>query len=188
LDGLDVDIKNTIANTWMIPPETYRNNEPVILIATAHEKGHCSLGLLIARETYLSAPNRDLKRGVTKHGRDQILWLVREAPLPPSRWDGIDMAQFRALRAVKGGAKRAAAFFKATLGRIIHRSVVEALLHDQKDPMKRLRGNGGARDLLLPEQIALLSGTYDKPQALGFGIDLPTDAFVAVSVEAAKQG
>ncbi|MEQ1672999.1 MAG: NaeI family type II restriction endonuclease, partial [Hyphomicrobium sp.] len=24
IDGLDVDIKNTISTTWMIPPETYR--------------------------------------------------------------------------------------------------------------------------------------------------------------------
>jgi hypothetical protein len=187
LDGLDVDIKNTIASTWMIPPETYRNAEPVILIAAAHGKGHCSLGLLVAREAFLSAPNRDLKRGINKHGRDSILWLVKAVPLPLSRWDGIDMAAFRSLRLVQGGAVRAAAFFRAHVGRIIHRTVVEALLHDQKDPMKRLRINGGARDLLAPDGILLLSGVYDRPQAASLGFDLPPDTFVAIPTSSPKE-
>jgi hypothetical protein len=34
LDGLDVDIKNTTADTWMIPPETYKNEDPCLVIAS----------------------------------------------------------------------------------------------------------------------------------------------------------
>jgi hypothetical protein len=180
LDGLDVDIKNTIASTWMIPPETYRNAEPVILIASAHDRGHCSLGLLVARDAFLSAPNRDQKRGVNKQGRDSILWLVREAPLPVSCWESIDMAAFRELRFRKGGTSRATAFFGTHLGKVIHRTVIEALLHDQKDPMKRLRKSGGARDQLERKGVLLLSGVYDHQQARALGYDLPSDAFLAI--------
>ena len=45
--------------------------------------------------------------------------------------------------------------------RSVHREVIAGLLFDQRDYMKRLRGNGGARDLLRQEKIALLSGAYD---------------------------
>jgi hypothetical protein len=72
------------------------------------------------------------------------------------------MAAFRELRKLRGGTKRAAAFFTSHLRKPIHRSVIQALLFDQEDYMKRLRGNGGARDILRKQGIALLSGFYDK--------------------------
>lgn len=48
--------------------------------------------------------------------------------------------------------------------------------------MKRMRGNGGIRDILGPEGIAVLSGAYDAPLAkqLGYGI-LLKDEFLAIS-------
>lgn len=164
IEGLDVDVKNTVGSTWMIPPETYKTADPCLLIATAEDDGLCWLGLLIARETYLNAPNRDMKRSVSAAGFEHILWIVNGQRFPVSRWEGIDMARFRELRKVKGGSRRAAAFFRENLRRPVHRSIVQALLFDQDDYMKRLRGNGGARDELRAEGIMLLSGAYDADQ------------------------
>lgn len=182
IDGQDVDIKNTIGTTWMIPPETYQNEEPCLLIATAKFDGRCWLGILLARENYLGARNRDGKKSVTAEGKRNILWLVEDAPYPASAWAEIDMARFRELRQIKGGKKRAAQFFRENLGKKIDRSIVESLLHDQRDFMKRVRGNGGARDDLKKEKILILSGIYDAKEAKRRGIALKRDEFVAVRI------
>ena len=184
VDGLDLDIKNTVGTTWMIPPETYRQEEACLLIASASVRNTCSLGIMIARDRYLTKPNRDKKRGVSKEGRRNILWLVDQEPLPESRWVGFDMMRFRELRKIRGGTIRAAAFFSENLGKRIHRTVIQSLLFDQQDFMKRLRKNGGARDLLARKGILLLSGAYDadKARRLGVGV-LQSDEFIAVQSE-----
>lgn len=183
IDGVDLDIKNTVRSTWMIPPETYRQEEPCLLIATATSGATCSLGLLVARDAYLSKPNRDQKRGVNKNGHANILWLVEKASMPPNRWDGLDMIRFRELRREKPGARRAALFFTENLDRPVSRSIVESLLFDQEDPMKRLRGNGGARDLLEPQGIELLSGPYGKQRLAELNMPpILEDEFISVRV------
>jgi Restriction endonuclease NaeI len=168
--GMDVDVKNTVSKTWMIPPETFKNVEPCILIMVATEDRHCSMGLMIARPEYLNAPNRDAKRSVSSKAFENIYWMVKQQPLPESRFNGIDMARFRQLRSMRGGAKRAAAFFRENTGRIIHRTVVQGLLFDQDDYMKRIRSNGGAKDLLSRENIAILSGAYARNAICAFGL------------------
>lgn len=77
IDGEDVDVKNTVGVTWMIPRETYNVEGPCLLICIADAKGRCWLGLILAREAYLGAPNQDKKRGVSAFGRKNILWLAR---------------------------------------------------------------------------------------------------------------
>jgi len=183
IDGLDVDVKNTVGGTWMIPPETYRNEEPCLLIAIADDERKCWMGLMLARSEYLGAleGNRDGKRSVLKKGKENILWIVEGIKLPASRWVDIDMEVFRKLRNIKGGTKRAAEFFRLNRQKIIHRSIVQALLFDQRDYMKRLRGNGGARDLLASEGILLLSGAYDKTRIEQFfGRPVSRDEFIAL--------
>ncbi len=187
IDGLNVDIKNTVTRTWMIPPETYGNEGCCVLIATAESNGYCQLGLIVAREAYLTKPNRDRKRGVGKMGKENIMWLLDRAPFPPSRWEGLDMGRFRDLRKIKGGKKRATAFFFENLDRPVHRSILETLLFDQLDFMKRLRGNGGARDELAPMGIVLLSGCADAKAARLFGFELDADEFVAVKPRTAAE-
>jgi len=163
LDGYDVDVKNTIGNSWcwMIPPETIREEGPCLLIASNERQRESWMGLIMARAEYLGAPNRDMKRRVNSTAFKDILWLAEAVSWPPNRWLGLDMARFRELRQLPGsGAARAATFFRENLRRPIHRRVILALLHDQLDPMKRVRGNQGAKDLLRPQNIALLSGNY----------------------------
>ncbi len=181
VDGVDVDIKHSFSQAWMIPKETYRNADPCLLFATASEGGTCSLGLIRARDEYLNAPNRDLKRGVGALGKRNILWLIQDERLPESRWLGINMMRFRELRGMRGGNKRVAQFFRENIGRIVHRNVVMSLLFNQKDYMKRLRKNGGARDLLNGEGILLLSGAFDRELLAAHGLsECGRDQWVAV--------
>ncbi len=184
IDGVEVDIKNTIGSSWMIPPETFRAEEPCLLIATAKFDGRCWLGLVLARDAYLNSAegNRDKKRSISEAGRRNIMWLVEDQEYPQSRWDGIDMKRFRQLRDINPGEDRAAEFFRENIGRIVHRSVIQALLHDQLDYMKRVRGNGGARDILQHDGILLLNGSWTPHRkiARSQGIDLLPDETVAV--------
>ena len=160
IDGLDVDIKNTIGETWMIPPETFRTEDACLVVASEEATHRCWLGLLIARDAYLNAPNRDQKRSVASGAFQNILWLIEGAPYPKSHWANINMDRFRTLRKIRGGTNRAVAFFSENLRLPVHRIVIQSLLL-QHDYMKRLRANGGARDVLQRRGIALLSGIYD---------------------------
>lgn len=187
LAGHDVDVKNTVSRSWawMIPPESFRNEEPVLLIAADEDARKAWMGLLVCRPQYLGSPNRDDKRGVLSSAYQHILWLAEGLDWPPNRWHGLDMRRFRELRDVPGGAARAAMFFEENLGRVTHRSIAVALLFDQQDPLKRLRGNHGARDILAPKGIALLSGTRDRSVAAQLGFLIAGDEFVAVAPTAA---
>jgi Restriction endonuclease NaeI len=182
IDGTDVDVKNTVSTTWTIPPETYRSEEPCLLIAIADSDKKFWLGLIVAKADYLTkAGNRDSKRSISAEGLRNILWLVDGAALPPSRFHNVDLMRFRELRKVKGGSKRAAQFFSENLNKPFHRIVVQTLLHDQLDYMKRLRGNGGARDLLQVRGVALLSSSYEKAELKKRAIDTSSgDIWVAV--------
>lgn len=185
IGGKDVDIKNTVGGNWSIPQETYRNSEPCLLMAVDEEKHTCFLGLLIARPSHLQpGSNRDTKKGVSKDGFRNILWLVRDEPFPQSKFLELDMDRFRELRKVRGGKLRAAQFFRENLAHVIHRDVALALLFDQLDPMKRLRANGGAPDILRSENIAILIGTYRKDRVLAAALgyqNLQRDEIVAVT-------
>jgi Restriction endonuclease NaeI len=176
----DVDVKHTVGSNWMIPPESSRVSGPCLLIITNEKQRTCSMGLILARPEYLTKGNRDQKGSISAAGKANILWLIREANWPRDRWAGIDMKRFRELRKMKGGSKRMAQFFRENLGRPIHRSVVQALLHDQKDFMKRVRGNGGARDALKNEAIFVLSGAYDRAAIASLNLPmLSKDEFLA---------
>lgn len=191
--GLDVDIKNTVGNNWSIPLETYRSSEPCLLMAVNDAKFTCSLGIIIAKLEYLHGGkgNRDTKRGVSKAGFENILWLVEDRPFPPSRFSEIDMNRFRELRKIRKGNERAAQFWRENLGIIVHRDVMQTLLFDQYDYMKRLRSNGGAPDILKSEGIDILIGTYkqDRIIAGSLGIDaLRRDQIVGVRLNSESAG
>lgn len=188
IDGLDVDVKNTVSKSWMVPPETFRNAEPCVLVMVATASHRCSLGVFVAREAYLNAGNRDGKRSISASAFEHISWLLKDERLPESRFLGIDMNRFRDLRLMRGGTKRAAQFFRENLRRVVNRTVLQGLLHDQDDYMKRLRGNGGARDVLHTEGIALLSGAYHSAASSHFGIaHLDRDSFCAVEFSQADE-
>lgn len=196
IGGHDVDVKNTVNDNWMIPPETYNEVrgegiEPggtCLLIRINEASNRCWLGLVRVRMSYLNAPNRDGKRSISSASMQNIMWLVEGEPYQAGHWQQFDMKRFRELRDLRGGSKRAAAFFSENLGKPVHRSVVLALLHDQLDPMKRLRWNSGAKQILWASNIALLSGKYFGVQAGHLGIaGLKRDQFVAVQLDDAQR-
>ncbi len=92
------------------------------------------------------------------------------------------MSRFRQLREIKGGKKRAAQFFRENIGKKVNRKVLQSLLHDQKDYMKRIRGNGGARDELRKERIEILTGVYDSKKAMRRGITLEADEVISLEI------
>lgn len=192
IKGKDVDIKNTVNTNWSIPQETYNNSEPCVLMRIDETSHKCYLGLIIAKPEYLHGGkgNRDTKKGVSAAGFKNILWLVDGAPFRRSRFIGLDMDRFRQLRKTLQGNERVAQFCRENAGRVIHREVMQALLFDQYDYMKRLRANGGAPDTLRNEGTAILIGTYrkdrDAAKALGFA-DLRQDEIVAVKAKSAQE-
>ena len=190
LAGHDVDVKNTIGKSWcwMIPPETIRHEGPCLLIASDEQKRLSWMGLILARDEYLGAVNRDLKRRINSTAFHNILWLADATPWPPNRWIGLDMVRFRQLRQLKGGAKRAAAFFRENLRRPTHRSIMLALLHDQLDAMKRLRKNAGAKNILRPEGIALISGLYFNHVLDSLGLPrIGIDEYIAIKPQSSEE-
>jgi hypothetical protein len=67
----------------------------------------------------------------------------------------------QAIMGAGGGTMRLAALFEAVQRKPISRVIVQALAQ-QHDYMKRIRRNGGARDVLAPKGIAILWGGADK--------------------------
>lgn len=179
VDGMDVDVKNTLGDTWMIPREAV--GKPCILVASDEVRRTCYFGLIVAKLAYLTlSTNQDLKRSITVAGAENIHWLLFNQSYPPSFWSQLGDAKTHAIMRGLSGTERVAALFREALGVVVHRDIVQAVAQ-QKDYMKRLRKNGGARDQLEREGIAILSGLYDT--ALLQQLNLPLlniDEFMSV--------
>jgi len=160
IEDLDVDIKNTIRNTWMIPREAV--DKPCLLVSSDEAKGVCHLGILIAKPAYLTmGHNQDKKLSVSAFGFKNIHWLFANKSYPVSFWAKIGESRTKKILLGPTGNERIAQLFREVQRQPIHRDVIQATAQ-QKDYMKRLRKNGGARDILLSEGIVILSGNYDK--------------------------
>ncbi|HWG22443.1 MAG TPA: NaeI family type II restriction endonuclease [Terracidiphilus sp.] len=160
IDGIEVDIKNTMASNWMIPAEAI--GHPCLLVKTSEKLSRFSIGIVVARDEHLSAgKNRDGKRAISAQGRDHIHWVLRDQPYPENIWSGLDPELRKKIVSYPPGTKRVAALFRLVQQKPISRVQVVTMA-PQRDGMKRLRKNGGARDSLAHEGIAILSGCFDK--------------------------
>ena len=178
IDGVDVDIKNTVGSNWTLPPEVL--NKPCILISSNEKTGLCNLGLVVVRPEYLSkGTNRDEKKTIAKSNFGNIRWLLYEFSYPKNIWESADPALVKRIFKSKSGAERLVQMFKEMQGVPITRTVIEGIAQ-QKDYMKRLRKNGGARDKLAADGIALLSGAYDRVLIKNLGLPFCTrDEFIS---------
>lgn len=159
VDGVDVDIKNTVTGNWMIPDEA--SGKPCILVASDDVKAKCYLGIIVARPEYLTAgANKDNKRSISAAGMAHIRWLLHDCPYPPNFWEDVPVAVAQHIMLGRSGNERLIRLFDSLPDRPIHRDIVHGVAR-QKDYMKRLRRNGGARDKLAAQGIAILSGAYD---------------------------
>jgi Restriction endonuclease NaeI len=160
IDGLDVDVKNTLGTTWMIPREAI--DKPCILVASDEERHTCYFGIFVAHLSNLTTGlNQDQKRSVCAAGFDNIHWILVDEPYPDSFWVKIGEKKTHDVMRGRTGNERIETLFREVQQLPIHRDIVQAVAQ-QKDYMKRLRKNGGARDALAAEGIAILSGKYDS--------------------------
>lgn len=174
----DVDVKNTIGRSWMIPKEAV--GCPCLLFAEDDEKAVCSAGLIVAQDGYLTGgSNRDGKRGISAAGLKNAWWLFRDR-LMKSFWSSVSREFIGQIMDPKtSGTERLRRLFKHVQGRPISREVIRSVAR-QKDYMKRLRKNGGARDPLAKEGVVILGGAYGAELIGEFG--LPTcgaDEFIS---------
>lgn len=180
LGGVETDIKHSIGTAWMIPREAV--NKPCVLISENETTARFNLGVIICRpENLTTGGNRDQKLQVSAYGRDQAVWLAKEAPYPRNIWQGFDPQLLALINSHKGGARRVAELFRNLQNTPIPRSAIAAIAA-QLDPLKRVRANGGARDILRAEGIAILWGSYDRALISALGLPrLLSDEFVSLT-------
>jgi len=164
----DVDVKFTIGNNWMIPKEAI--GHICILIAADESSLLGYFGLLKADPLYLTqGGNRDKKVSVSAVGFRNINWLVSNHPYPQNFWRSVPPAQRKTIFSARGGTARLAKLFELFQAIPIHRSVIADIAR-QKDNMKRIRKNGGARDVLEAKGISILGGAYDSTKIARLGL------------------
>lgn len=172
--GIEVDCKySQRLNGWMIPPEA-RGHICMVVWAEDSEDPRWSLGLVRATEEHLNTGgNRDSKATLNKVGTRAIYWLWQRSQLPPNVLLQIDPQTVCRMMALPSGASRVRELFRVTQKRIVGRAVV-ATVGQQKDYMKRVRANGGARSSLRREGLLVL-GQYRSHVriAADLGLDLP---------------
>lgn len=189
IDGVEVDCKwSQRDGEWMIPPEAI--GRICMLVHADDETSEWKLGLLTVDQSQLRAgANRDGKRTLSAEGRQTIRWiwescfaeniLLRMTP---------DME--RGVLAPKSGTERLNALFRAFLGEVISRNVIETVAR-QHDALKRLRYNGGSRSALQPEGIVILGGSsrVHRNLAVELGANVPGPSeFVAVRLVPSWEG
>jgi hypothetical protein len=168
IDGVEVDVKNTVGSTWTIPNEAI--GHVCILINTNEHKSICSFGLIVIRPEILNlGRNRDGKTTIKKADLINVHWLLQNAPYPSNFWLKLDPEVRRSIVTPRGGTDRLAMLFRLCQRIPISRKTVVALAQ-QDDPMKRLRKNGGARDPLGAEGIIILSGKTQKKRIAELGL------------------
>src|SRR5580692_3253179 len=77
VDGIEVDIKNTIGDNWMIPHEAV--GELCLLTLINEPDQTYSLGLVRAYDELLNKPNQDGKRSLSTTGKATIRWIADKA-------------------------------------------------------------------------------------------------------------
>ncbi|RCH68644.1 restriction endonuclease [Streptomyces sp. SDr-06] len=187
--GTDVDCKYSQQfGGWMIPPEAL--GHLCLLVWADDYKSQWSAGLLRIKPEWLNrGNNRDMKLTIRAEHRNKILWLWHSAPLPENVLLHLSESDRIAVFAPPSGQGRLNELFRRVQQRRIGRNVVRTVAQ-QKDYMKRVRGNGGSRSALRDEGI-LIMGDYEshKQIAAQLGVPVPAEGeFVSVRVAEAVPG
>lgn len=179
IGGQEVDVKSTTGGGfgWMIPPEAI--GQLCILLRVNEVASSCAAGLVRARPEYLRpGANRDSKTGLSAAGRAHIWWLALDFPYTPNFWTLIDEQLRRRIMQPRGGTARLASLFEHCLGVPVSRVLI-ASIAAQDDFMKRIRRNGGARDVLAPKGIAVLYSEIDRDLMLRLGLSFGSREFMS---------
>ena len=179
IGGREVDVKSTTggASGWMIPPEAL--NQLCILLRVNEVDSTCAVGLIRARPAYMRlGQNRDAKTSFSAAGRVNIWWLVQDFGYTPNFWSQIDANTRELIMAPRGGAERIARMFEACIGFPVSRVLISSIAA-QDDFMKRIRRNGGARDILGPKGIAILYSETDRELIERLNLDVGYREFIS---------
>lgn len=171
--GHDVDIKNTIGSTWMIPREAI--GHPMILVASDENTAKFYVGLMVAHTHNLTAgQNQDKKNSVSAAGFSNILWLFNGESYPRNFWMTLPPKTVAHIVSQPNGNARITELFRTVQRKPIDRSLIDATAR-QKDFMRRTRsdktnGRKGTRDILAEEGMLVLNGHYDKKLIADLGL------------------
>ena len=169
----DVDVKFTMRDNWMIPPEAV--GHICLLCRVIETAARYWIGLLEASPGNLTTrPNRDGKLSVSASGKQNIFWIAENEPFPPNIWETLTEAEAQNIFEPPGGTERIVRLFERFTDQPIHRSTIHAVAR-QHDYMKRIRANQGARDHLHPRGIIVLNGSQDGPLLKLLGLNLGKD-------------
>jgi hypothetical protein len=158
LGGEEVDIKTTMRNNWMFSKSSHGHIN--LLIAYDESQATYKLGLAYVLEHQLGAHNRDQKQSLSAEHRENIYWIFKDEPYPPNFLARLPYEVLARIVAPRTGMKRVLQLLRSATGNPIPRHVICSVAN-QKDPLRRTRSNGGARDVLWQEGIMVLSGTYE---------------------------
>ena len=179
IGGEEVDVKSTTIGKsgWMIPREAI--DQLCILLRVDEKKSKCGVGLVRARSTYLRAgKNQDKKTSLSAAGTENIWWLVQDFPYTPNFWNEVGPLIRQTIMAPRGGKARLATMFESCLETPVSRVLI-ASIAAQDDFMKRIRRNGGARDILAPKGIAILYANKDRTLMKQLGVTFGSREFVS---------
>ena len=177
--GEEVDVKSTTIGKsgWMIPREAI--DQLCILLRVNEKNAQCAVGLIRARPTYLRlGKNQDKKTSLSAAGTQNIWWVVQHFPYTPNFWTQISSDLRQQIMAPRGGKKRLAAMFENCIETPVSRVLIAGIAA-QDDFMKRIRRNGGARDILAPKGIAILYANKDRDLMKQLGITFGSREFVS---------
>jgi len=186
LGGEDVDIKTTMNKNWMFSKSSWGHVN--LLIAYSEKKATFSAGLAFVLEEHLGAKNRDTKRSMKSKFREEISWIVQDSPYPPNFLAALEEVELNKIASHRHGTARVDALLEAVQERAIPRHAISSVAN-QRDPLKRIRSNGGSRTKLWPKKILVLSGTFKDDRDLAhkaLGLVLAKDEVLTVSAQSPK--
>lgn len=187
--GVDVDCRFSLTfGGWTLPHGTL--GHICLLVWADDHLSRWSVGLLRVKEEWLNTGrNRDLRATLKSGHRDKILWLWRDAELSENILLHMASTDLEAVFGNRSGQGRLNELFRRAQGRRIGRNAVRTVVQ-QKDYMKRIRGNGGSRSALREEGIIIM-GDYDAHRHIARQLGLPAPRegeFVSARVVPALPG
>jgi hypothetical protein len=187
--GIEVDCKfSQKFGSWMIPPEAI--GHLCLVVWADDQKSQWRAGLIRIQDEILNQKsNRDQKLTIKAEHRNKIYWISPDGKLPENVLLHMPAADRDAVLSQKSGQARVNELFRRVQQRRITRNVVRTAAQ-QKDYMKRVRGNGGARSSLRRRGIIIM-GDYRKHQEVAEELHLPVPRqgeFVSVCVARMQAG
>lgn len=185
--GHEVDAKFSLTGGWMLPPEVV--GELCLVMQASDETAQFSMGVVRARQEWLTAGgNRDRKVALRAGHRDKIVWVHQDAEMPPNVLANLPPEDLEAILSRRSGQQKVNEIFRLAPGCRISRAAIETLAM-QRDPLKRVRRNGGARTPLAREGIVILSGDYTWQRNIveSLGVEPPIEGeFVSLYLTLAE--